>query len=62
MPRILAGTGYNQVILFDPNDKRKQKEVYGAASREPVLHLSYYSPSDFAVYASVKTLSSVFKG
>lgn len=62
MPIILAGTAYNQMILFDPNDKRKKKETFGTLSRHPVLHLSYCHPRDFGVYASAKTLTSVFQG
>jgi len=41
MARIYAGTAYNQVIAVDAYDKRKQKTVLGALSREPIIQVSH---------------------
>lgn len=62
MPRILAGTGYSQVIAFQSENKRHQKDVFGAPNRQPVLHLAHYPPNDLVIYSTARTLSSIFHG
>lgn len=61
MPKVFAGTAYSQIIVFDPLNKRKQKEVFGAPARQPVLHLSHYQPSHLTLYSTSKTLTSLFQ-
>lgn len=61
MPKIFAGTGYSQVIAFDPQNNPKHKEVFGAPARQPVLHLSHSPLTNLAIYSTPKTLTSIFK-
>lgn len=62
MPIILAGTGYNQVITFNPEEKRKQKVVFGALNRQPVISIAQNPYSGLIVYASAKHVWSVLNG
>lgn len=41
MAEIYAGTGFNQIIKFDFDEKGKTKIPFGTMSRDPVHHIAF---------------------
>lgn len=58
MAKIYAGTAYNQVITLNPHDKRKQKSVIGALSREAIIQVAHNHSINTTFYASSKAITT----
>ena len=56
MANILAGTGYNQVIEFYSNDKKKNKLVFGQMARTPVKCLTKDYNTNALFYSTAKSI------
>jgi hypothetical protein len=57
MAYIYAGTAYNQVITFAPEDKKKHKSSYGPMAREIVNHISLDFNENRMFYATPKHIN-----
>ena len=55
MTTIYAGTAYNQVLTFNSSKPPKDRKVYGAMSRDPVLSVSSYTNGG-VTYATSKAI------
>jgi hypothetical protein len=57
MAYIYAGTGYNQVISFAPDDKKKNKSLYGPMAREIVNYISLDFNENRMFYATSRHIN-----
>lgn len=62
MAQIYAGTAFGQVIGLHSEDRKKEKNVYGAMKRDPVVQVSHYAPTGMTFYATNKSVNSVRRG
>ena len=60
MTTIYAGTAFNQVLAFNTAKPPKDRKVYGAMSRDPVVSVSSYI-NNGVIYATSKAIHVVKK-
>jgi hypothetical protein len=58
---VLAGTGFNQVVEFVSDDKKKNRTIYGALARAPVRSISLDRFNDRVIYTNAKSIFSAYR-
>lgn len=60
MAQVFVGTGYNQVVYFQTNDKSKKREVLGRLGRGAVRAISIDDVNDRLLYATSTSIVATY--
>lgn len=60
MASVFVGTGYNQVVQFQTDDKSKSRNVYGVLAKAPVRNISVDLFNDRLLYATSRTIVAAY--
>lgn len=60
MASVFVGTGYNQVIHFQTNDKSKNRNVYGNLTRAAVRAINIDDANDRLLYATSNSIVAAY--
>jgi hypothetical protein len=60
MARVFVGTGYNQVVHFQTNDKTKTRHLYGTLGRAPVRSICIDPANDRLLYSTARSIVAAY--
>jgi hypothetical protein len=60
MTSVYVGTGYNQVVQFQTNDKHKTRTLFGSLARAPVKSINLDPANDRLIYATAKNIVGAY--
>jgi hypothetical protein len=60
MARVFVGTGYNQVVHFQTDDKTKARHLYGQLARAPVRSITIDPANDRLLYATARNIVAAY--
>ena len=60
MTNVYVGTGYNQVVHFQTNDKNKTRTLFGMLARAPVKNITLDPANHRLLYATPKNIIAAY--